>query len=301
MPDRKPDHVSICVCTFRRPQLLERLLENLALQVTSPAFEFSIVIADNDAAKSAQATVEEFARRSPVPVAYCAEPRQNIALARNCAIAQASGNYIAFLDDDEFPAEDWLVRLYTACQEYGCAGVLGPVRPHFESPPPAWIIRGRFCERPEPATGTVMHWNDCRTGNVLFRRDTLPPGEPPFAVEFGTGGEDKDFFMRATGRGAVFVWCNEAPVYETVPPSRWRRSYMLRRALLRGKNILKHPEGRIQVVLTSLVAAPLYSLLLPFTLFFGQHRFMKYCIKWCDHVGRLLALVGLNRINDRQT
>jgi len=36
-------------------------------------------------------------------------------------------------------------------------------------------------------------------------------------------------------RGHAFVWCNEAVVYEVVPPVRWRRTFMLRRALLRGK------------------------------------------------------------------
>ena len=98
-------------------------------------------------------------------------------------------------------------------------------------------------------------------------------------------------------RGFVFVWCNEAITYETVPPSRWTRSYMIRRALLRGRNVLKHPTGRMKLVAKSVVAVPVYSLLLPFTLMLGQESFMKYCIKFCDHLGRLLALLGLNPIN----
>jgi succinoglycan biosynthesis protein ExoM len=145
-----------------------------------------------------------------------------------------------------------------------------------------------------------MNWSECRTGNLLFRRAILEGVEEPFNPEFGTGGEDKDFFMRMSERESVFVWCNEAAAYETVPPCRWTRSYMIRRALLRGRNVLKHPTGRMEIIVKSLLAVPVYSLLLPFTLMFGHESFMKYCIKFFDHMGRLLALLGLNRVSERQ-
>jgi hypothetical protein len=214
-------------------------------------------------------------------------------------IANAEGDFIAFIDDDEFAVSGWLLHLFTTCRERKVAGVLGPVRPHFDRPPPEWIIRGRLCERREHPTGTVLHWSECRTGNVLFRRDILPPNEPPFCETFGTGGEDVDFFMRMSARGCVFVWSNEAIAYESVPPSRWKRSYMLKRALLRGKNGLKLPTGRARVLATSAMAVPIYSLLLLPALILGQHWFMKYCIKFCDHLGRLLAFAGINPVNER--
>src|SRR5262249_27980318 len=204
-----------------------------------------------------------------------------------------------FIDDDEFPAADWLQTLVAACHNYHSDGVLGPVRPHFESPPPSWVVRGRFCERPEYVTGRKMPWDECRTGNLLFRRQILNGIAEPFAPEFGTGGEDMDFFLRMTSRGRVFVWCNEAVAYETVPPSRCSRSYMLKRALLRGKNILKHPSGVRRVVAVSVAAVPLYLLFLPVTAVLGHHWFMKYSIKLCDHGGRLLAVIGLNPITER--
>jgi hypothetical protein len=39
---------------------------------------------------------------------------------------------------------------------------------------------------------------------------------------------------------------------------------------------------------------------LPVAWLLGQHVFMKYSIKFCDHLGRLLALFGLNPVNERQ-
>ena len=105
--------------------------------------------------------------------------------------------------------------------------------------------------------------------------------------------------MRMTRQGHVFVWCNEGAVYETVPVERWRRSYLFRRALLRGKNILKHPTGKARMLFTSAVAVPLYSLMLLPCALGGQHCFVKYCIKLCDHLGRLLAFARINPVRER--
>jgi glycosyltransferase involved in cell wall biosynthesis len=279
--------------------MLRRLLNELERQQTDGQFTYSIVVGDNDGGQSARPVVAEFAAKSHTETIYCAEPRQNIALARNKTVEHARGEFIAFIDDDEFPTPHWLLMMLKACESHQAAGILGPVRPHFDEPPPQWIIKGRLCERREYPTGRVMQWQECRTGNVLFRRSILDPGTPPFEPEFHNGGEDKDFFMRMTQRGHVFRWCNEGVVYETVPPARWTRSHMLRRALLRGKNILKHPSGRARILVVSAVAVPIYSLVLLPTLLLGQHWFMRYCIKLCDHLGRLLALAGINPIKER--
>jgi succinoglycan biosynthesis protein ExoM len=292
-------HVTVCICTFRRPILLKRLLEKLQTQVTNGLFTFSVTVCDNDATQSAASVVSTVRDRSTYEITYCCEPRKNIALARNKTLEHVRGDFVAFIDDDELPAADWLQKLMEACEEYRADGVLGPVRPHFESPPPAWIVKGRFCERPEHKTGRKVRWDECRTGNLLFRGKILDGMAQPFRTQFGTGGEDMDFFWRMTKHGRVFVWCNEAIVYETVPPARWRRSYMFKRALLRGKNVLNHSRGPWRFVVVSVVAVPLYLLVLPITVVLGQHWFMKYSIKLCDHGGRLLAVFGLNPVTAR--
>jgi glycosyltransferase involved in cell wall biosynthesis len=292
-------HITVCICTYRRPTFLKRLLEELQEQTTANRFTLSVVVCDNDVEHSAAAIVAAARQSASIEITYSWEPRKNIALARNKALAHAHGNFIAFIDDDEFPADDWLLKLMEACNEYRADGVLGPVRPHFESPPPSWVVRGRFCERPEHATGRRMPWDECRTGNVLFRKQILDGIAQPFTPEFGTGGEDKDFFMRLTQQARIFVWCNEAVAYEAVPPSRCTRSYVMKRALLRGRNILKHPVGRFGLLVRSAVAVPIYSLALPAFLLLGQHWFMRYCVKLCDHLGRLLAILGVNPVSER--
>lgn len=284
-------HITVCICTFKRVALLTRLLEALDCQLTEGLFSYSIVVADNDYEQSSSQVVTGFSKNSTIPVTYCSEPERNIALARNKSLEYAHGEYIAIIDDDEYPSKNWLCDLYKTCIASGAAGVLGPVEPYFESPPPKWVLRGRFFEkRALLETGDPVGLLSTRTSNVIFARKILSESEPAFRAEFGTGGEDIDFFMRMMAKGDVFVWCKEAVVYESIPATRCTRKYLLRRALHGGINSLKFRVGRMRGILKSIIAAPLYGLALPFLFIAGDHYFMKYMIKFCAHFGKLLAL-----------
>jgi succinoglycan biosynthesis protein ExoM len=291
-------HISVCVCTYKRPEFLKRLLNALGEQETGGLFTYSIVVADNDRLQSGEAVVEEFRKSHSVAIRYCVEARQNIALARNRAIENADGDFVAFIDDDEFPAGNWLLNLFRACEQYQVDGVLGPVRRHFDETPPKWIVKGEFYERPIHPTGLPVQWSLGRTGNVLLRKTVFTPGEPPFRPEF-RHGEDQDFFRRAIANGRRFIWCSDAIAYEVVPPVRWKRTFMLKKALLRGATAALHPTLGAADILKSVVAVPAYALALPFALILGQHRFMTLLVKLCDHLGKLLGLLGINPIREQ--
>jgi glycosyltransferase involved in cell wall biosynthesis len=290
-------HICVCVCTFRRARFLLDLLHALEQQETAGRFTFSAVVADNDALRSAEATVREFAATSTLPLRYEVEPRQNISLARNLAVSVAEGDFVAFLDDDEVPEPTWLLNLFTTCSRCGVDGVLGPVKPRFVEPPPNWVVAGRFCERPTYPTGFVIDWRKGRTGNVLLKKELFDRLDQPFRPQFRTG-EDQDFFRRMIAEGRVFVWCNEAVAYESVPPVRWNRAFMLRRALLRGAVSLDHPTMGAASVAKSAVAAATYAAVLPLSLVLGQRGLMTCLIKLFDHAGRLMASVGINPIKE---
>ena len=288
-----PPHITVCICTWKRPHLLGHLLEKLGCQQTEDRFTYSIVVADNDQMESARPVVDAFRHGGP-EILYCVEAEQNIARARNMALRFARGEFVAFLDDDELPEPNWLLTLFTACNAHGSDGVLGPVRPLYEEEPPQWLLRGKFCERPEHPTGTVLDWRQTRTGNVLFKREIIQDIHEPFRPQFGDGGEDNDFFRRMRESGRVF---NEAAVLELVPPARCTRTYHLRRALLRGQNQRHFASWRS--IAKSAAACALYPIALPFLLLSGQHLFMKYLIRLGDHAGALLAVFGARPLGDK--
>ena len=291
----RPDHICVCICTYKRPELLQRLLQKLTEQETGGLITFSAVIVDNDAGESARTVAENFSLA--FPVVYLVEPRRNIALARNLAVENAEGDYLAFIDDDEFPVNEWLLLLYRTCKERGVDGVLGPVKRHFDEEPPQWLLKSRFYDRRVNPTGTTVEWREARTGNVLLKKQVLTPGEKAFRPEF-RAGEDQDFFRRMIEKGQVFVWSAEAVAFETVPPSRWNRGYMLRKALLRGATAALQPTCGPFDIAKSCLAVLLYAVALPFSILLGQHRFMTLLVKMFDHLGKLFAKSGFNPIKE---
>lgn len=291
-------HICVCVCTFKRPSMLATLLRHLVDQETFGEFEMSIVVTDNDRLESARSVVE--AARAAAPsfrICYTVETDQNIAKARNKAVLHSAGDYIAFIDDDEIPPPNWLSILLRTCLRFQADGVLAPVRPRFEHRPPGWLVKGRFCERPEHATGHRLAWRETRTGNTLFRRSLVEHTAQPFAPLYGNGGEDQEFFKRLIDSGAVFMWCNEAPVHELVPPERCQRGYLLKRALLRGQN--ERALTDLKGIAKSVVAVPVYLLVMPLALITGQDRFMQVCMRLCDHLGKLVGVIGLRPLGAR--
>ncbi len=296
-PSSEMAHICVCVCTYKRPKPLKRLLLGLSGQETEGLFTYSVVIADNDETESGRATVKEMQLVSPISLKYCVEPRRNIALARNKVIENADGQYFALIDDDEFPEPNWLLTLYKTCNEYKVDGVLGPVKRYFDEDPPAWFKKSRIYDRKVNPTGMAVDWQNARTGNVLLKRQIVAGDEMPFRPEF-RAGEDQDFFRRKTEEGWIFIWSADAVVFEAIPSSRWKRGYILRKALLQGATAALQPDcGGVNIV-KSLIAVPLYAAVLPVALLLGQHRFVTLLVKICHHLGKLLMLLGINPIHE---
>lgn len=288
-------HISVCICTFKRPALLARALRSVCLQETKGRFTYSVIVTDNDKGRSAQDCTNEVASTVRVPVKYCVEPQQGIAMARNRAVQNACGEFVVFIDDDEFAPQDWLLNLLQAFETYPSNGVLAPVNPHFDSGAPQWVIKGGFYDRPVHPTGMLLRWNQCRTGNVLLQRELFASDEQPFKPEC-LSGEDQDFFRRKIEEGKTFIWCHEAGVLEVVPEVRWKRTFLMRRALFRGIFAQRNHGLQPLRVIQALVSAPVYLISLPIALVFGQARFMTCVFKLFYHAGRLFALCGFNPI-----
>jgi len=294
-------NISLCIATYRRAERLAALLYDLVNQERLPS---EVIVVDNDSAGSARAVVER--RRqlgAPFPIHYDIQPVKNISLTRNRTVELASGDWIAFVDDDERAPAAWLKRLAEAVTRSAADGALGPVEPIVPLDAPAWIRRGRFYAWARMRTGTVIPLNKLRFGNVLLRGALLRDGPAPFDPAYGlTGGEDGDLLGRLVQRGARIVWCDEAVVHEPVEASRLSLRWLLLRALRGGQDFARHkltgrfgyltPAGRVRMFLRAFLQSAIAAGLALLSLPLGRHRAVYWLLKASANLGKMSIFLG---------
>jgi len=242
--------VSVTISTFRRPEGLRRLLEALGkLDASSPRFE--VIVVDNDAGESARSIVGSAPGRA-FELRYLVEPVQSIARARSRGVREATGSFVAFIDDDEWPDPRWLVEMWRVAQETEADGVIGPVRSVLPATAPRWLAEGGVFQRPILETGKPLVWWQTTTANALVRRASLLALPMLFDDAFGlTGGSDSELFHRMLARGARLVGSGEGVVHEAVEPSRANAVWLLKRHFRNGM-ISARLSGRRHAALRTL-------------------------------------------------
>lgn len=280
---------------------MARLLSKFDSQRTDGVFRFSVEVVDNDARESGKAAVLQAKDKTGYEINYDVEPERSISLARNRTIKNAKGNLIAFIDDDEFPDDAWLVNHYKTLIETKADGVIGPVKPHFDGTLPSWLEKSGLLTRPSLKTGDVIrNALYTRTGNVLLWKRLFEEETEWFDPAYGrSGGGDTIFFKRMMNKEKVFVWCNKACVYETVVPERLRATYYVKRALSRGLVSARQTSFISISTLKSLLAITIYTAALPICVIIGFPLFMKFLVKNCDHIGKILGYLGIKPVINR--
>lgn len=232
--------VTIAIPTFRRPQGLEKLLR--ALEQLETRASVSVLVADNDSdGLEGQKVCERLMGNYRWPLTSIVVSARGIAQNRNALVERALQNprmeFLAMLDDDEWPVAGWLDALLRVLNETGADAVSGSVLREFESKPGRLAA---YCDGIAPVRGKtgITHEIDS-TANVLVRRSCFDSGrrfDPEFAL---TGGEDREFFTGLALEGKRFAWADDAVVYAYIPTSRASLSWSLTRAYRAGNSDMR--------------------------------------------------------------
>jgi len=297
----KSMNISVCIATYRRVDRLGALLGDLSVQTLLPT---EIVVVDNDAAGSARSTIEQHRRQATAyPIHYDIQPARNIALTRNRTVELSTGEWLAFIDDDERAPENWLSQLAAAIRHHSADGVLGPVIPVVPEAAPTWIRRGRFYDFSRLSTGTEVPLNVMRFGNIILCGERLRREERPFDPAYGLStGEDADLLIRLANKGAKIIWCDEAFVWEPIESARLSLRWLLRRAFSGGQEYARKTiAGRYGPIglagLVALVTRALAQMLIAAALALcalplGRHRGAAWLVKASANVGKLSVFMG---------
>lgn len=294
-----PVRVAVAIATYARPTMLAELLDSLARLEADPGAEVRVIVVDNDAGGSARAVVDRTAL--PFPLEYAVEPERNISLARNRAVRLAlewRADFVAFVDDDEAASPGWLRELLEMQRRSGAEVVMGAVRPRYDPGVPPWVVRGGFFEQPAAGPGAPLAV--ASTNNVLVSAGLLADLAGPFDPRFGiSGGGDSLFFIRAGRGGARLVWAPGSVVSESIPASRARAGWILRRAFRVGNSAvwceraLEPPSRRLAGRVAKAAARLLLgAVLLSPSLLLGRRGAVRALWNVCYGAGALAALAG---------
>ena len=189
-PDGPWPCISVVVCTHNGQETLPECLERLG-GLTYPDFE-TIVVCDGSRDRSAQIAGAHGA-------VVVETDHRGLSHARNAGIERASGEIVAFLDDDAYPDADWLHYLAASFRDERYAAVGGPNIPPDDGP----LVASCVAAAPGGPIHVLIsdreaeHVPGC---NMAFRKSALA-AIGGFDERFWAAGDDVDVCWRLQEAG----------------------------------------------------------------------------------------------------
>lgn len=251
--------ITVAIPTWNRATLLRQTLEQLAALSIPAGIEWEVVVVANRCTDDTAAAVAAAAPCLPARLVH--EPRIGVSHARNCALAEAKGEYVVWTDDDVQMNPDWLASYVAAFRRHPTAAVFGgPIRPWFAQEPPPWLqaAAGRvgsayglidLGDREDAITASSVPYG----ANMAFR--TAAQREVPFDTALGRVGEkgmrrgaETRQIRAILQRGGAGVWVPNAIVRHYIPPEHMTTAYLRRYYYGRGQAVaLTVPDTSVRL------------------------------------------------------
>ena len=182
--------VSVIIPHYNDVENLDRCLDLLGAQSLARDM-FEVVVADNNSAIGLERLREIVGTRATLVPA----PEQGAGPARNRAVQESQGEFLAFIDSDCRPSADWLAAGYAALQTHDIVGgpcIIVPEDPDRVTAVEAWDMVFGF-----DAYQYLTKKKFIGTGNLFVRRRVFDD-VGPFR---GAVSEDVDWSHRAVAKG----------------------------------------------------------------------------------------------------
>ena len=238
--------ISVIVCTYNRAQTLRRMLESFFSQQDLNSLDHEVIVVDNNSIDNTAQVAREFSNKPCF--CYILEERQGLSFARNRGIAEATGEFVSFLDDDVIVDPRWLANLQKCLDETHADAVGGKVELNFQTPPPSWLgplFRMHLAEldlAPNRLIGlNGSGYSGC---NVTFRKQALQQ-VGGFDWKLGRTGtqlacyEDTVVLHRIESTGGKMVYDAAVRVEHLVGPERLTWPYFKRLFLGQGISLAR--------------------------------------------------------------
>lgn len=240
---------TVALCTHNHADRLTRTLADLP-QISPPAAVWEFLIIDNGSRDATPALLASHTWPAGWDVRVVREEKLGLSNARNRAIAEARGEYIIFLDDDETADPDWLCAYERLIRATGADAFGGRIRVLFEEDfRPPWLsdeLLGFLGElnRADAIVPLTDRGTSFYGGNFGFRR-VLAGQVGGFDAMLGrkggdnTGGEEVDFYRRLLAAGCKVWWTPEAVIHHRIQAEKLNRGYF---------RDLHYRQGRMEAI-----------------------------------------------------
>ena len=228
--------IDVAICTWNRCRLLAATLERLQDIEIPQNVDWHVIVIANNCTDNTAATLQSFAGRLPLRTIF--EPRPGLSNARNRAVAEATGDYLVWTDDDVLVDRRWLAAYAQAFERWPTAAFFGgPIEPWFEGTPPRWLaehwrkVSHVFAVRelgdvPFPFDGSQLPYG----ANCAFRMDVQRrySFDPSLGVRPGISlrGEEVQVMRQMLADGLMGWWVPEARVRHYIPRHRQSLRYL---------------------------------------------------------------------------
>src|SRR5688500_5293442 len=101
-----PPFFSVIICTYNRAAVLPRAIQSVLDQTFT---DFELVVVDDGSTDATEVVVRAVADHR---VRYVRRDNGGLSAARNSGVANATGRFVIFLDDDDQGLPDWLKLLH---------------------------------------------------------------------------------------------------------------------------------------------------------------------------------------------
>ena len=168
-------HLNIIICTHNRAGQLQRVFACLAEQNAAPGCSWEVLVVDNASTDETRAVTEAAIAGRMLPgLRYVHEARPGLTPARRRGVADATGDWIAFVDDDNLLDPGWVAAMACAIRAHPDAGGIGgEVRLAWEQEPPDYLQPFGFCFA-EQQVGQADRTADSLAGaGMVLRREAL--------------------------------------------------------------------------------------------------------------------------------
>lgn len=210
-----PISITVVVCTANRAQDLAFMLRKFRGVAIPAGVEVGLLIVDNASTDATRAVVDDARGSMHVPVQYVREQAKGSGAARACGLRHATGELIAWTDDDCVVADDWIAKIAGHFAGDDSLKMLGGRIELYD--PAHYPITIKTSRIPETMNALSFPGSFLLSCNMVFRR-SLASRIGVFDTRFGAGavlrgGEDADFVYRSYKAGCKIVYAPDVVVY----------------------------------------------------------------------------------------